>query len=27
VGGSCDALIENERSSVEASFPCTVILI
>jgi hypothetical protein len=27
VGASCDALIENERSSVEASFPCTVVLI
>jgi len=26
-GRSCDSLIENERSSVEASFPCTVILI
>ncbi len=27
LGRSCDALVENERSSVEASFPCTVILI
>lgn len=27
LGQSCDALLENERSALQASFPCTVILI
>lgn len=27
LGRSCDALVENERTEVEAIFPCTVVLI